>query len=73
MLNYLLLTCKSNAVFLNSVPLLLGIAAVKADEAKEWNKRNHFVKAALRLSPLDEELLALVDRRCWLVSKASSV
>lgn len=72
MLKYLLLTCKSLPVFQDTAPLLLGIAAVQADRARDSNKRNQLIDSALQMSPYDEELLALVERRSWSNSKKIS-
>lgn len=65
MLDHLLLACKSSRVFCNTAPLLLGIAALNADQTRNLHLRHQLLSAAFCLSPFDEELLALVERRGW--------
>lgn len=65
MLNHLSLACRLRPIFCDTAPLLLGIAALHADQSGNLRKREQLLSAAFRLSPFDEELLALVERRNW--------
>lgn len=65
MLDHLLLACKSSHVFCNTAPLLLGIAALHAEQTGNLHLRHQLLSAAFCLSPFDEELLALVERHSW--------